>query len=180
MYNNIQEISVADLKSQCTKIHYFGLGFIQVKLGDTYRLHFYTKDLPSIVGDEEIHNHRYAFTSKILKGGFHQKIFERIDGDTHTLRDESCGYGEIICKEPSLCSVRLLSTETYSTGSKYTLLENTFHTVEADDCITLLERDVVVKKYAQVISPVGAVAVCPFSRTVPEADLWEIIESMLQ
>jgi hypothetical protein len=58
MYKNIKDIKLNDLKEKCKMIHYFGLGFIQIKIDDTYRLHFYTNKLPKILHEEEVHNYR--------------------------------------------------------------------------------------------------------------------------
>lgn len=78
------------LKSHCTLIHYFGLGFVQLKLRDGRRMHFYTESLPAIVGDDDVHNHRYDFTSQVLSGYLVQHIYRVVPGDTHTLEQESC------------------------------------------------------------------------------------------
>ncbi len=47
-----------------------GLGFIQVKLGGSQRLHVWHPDLPrrSCYEYSSIHNHRFGFTSCVLKG----------------------------------------------------------------------------------------------------------------
>jgi hypothetical protein len=47
-----------------------GLGFIQVLLGGNQRLHVWHPDLPRRACYEHsaIHNHRFAFTSRVLKG----------------------------------------------------------------------------------------------------------------
>mgnify|MGYP005825799843 CR=1 FL=1 len=47
-----------------------GLGFIQVKLGANQRLHVWHPELPRRLCYEHsaVHNHRFAFTSRVLKG----------------------------------------------------------------------------------------------------------------
>lgn len=47
-----------------------GLGFIQVVLGGNQRLHVWHPDLPRRDGydDSAVHNHRFSFTSRVLKG----------------------------------------------------------------------------------------------------------------
>lgn len=47
-----------------------GLGFIQVKLGGNQRLHVWHPDLPrrNCCQHSAVHNHRFGFTSRILKG----------------------------------------------------------------------------------------------------------------
>jgi hypothetical protein len=47
-----------------------GLGFIQVKLGGNQRLHVWHPDLPrrNCFEHSAVHNHRFSFTSRVLKG----------------------------------------------------------------------------------------------------------------
>ena len=180
MYKNIHEVTIASLKENCTMIHYFGLGFIQVKLGDRYRMHFYTDRLPAITNDEDIHNHRYDFTSSIFHGSFTQDIFMLVDGDTHVLSEESCKEGVEAVTSPKPCGVQKLITQYFARGSSYWISHETFHRVNASDAITFLDRgDVIAKENALVARAVNAPKVCPFAKKVPEPELWEIIEGML-
>ncbi len=180
----IQEIksnyhNVDWLKSNYQKIHYFGLGFIQLKLTPNYRLHFYTKQLPPIVGDEDIHDHRYSFLSHILRGRFEQYLFKMIDGTDYNLEYESCAENaksEFIKQ----CSFELISSSVYTAGSSYFIHGNTFHRVKAEEAITLLFRPTdYAKEKARVATLVGQKKVCPFSKRIPEKELWEIIAGKL-
>tara|TARA_R110002110_G_scaffold64634_3_gene178561 strand:+ start:4360 stop:4923 length:564 start_codon:yes stop_codon:yes gene_type:complete len=47
-----------------------GLGFIQLKLGGNMRMHVWHPDLPrrDCYEHSAIHNHRFSFTSRVLKG----------------------------------------------------------------------------------------------------------------
>lgn len=178
MFKNINEVTIDSLKKHATLIHYFGLGFIQIKLGDTYRIHFYTKELPSII-DEAIHNHRYDFTSRILHGELHQRIFVPVDGDTHILEDESCDekvHADTMAKE---CSVRQILDERLGAGSVYTIDKDTFHMVESNCAITLLSRKSREKDFAQVIRDKNTGKVCPFSKKISEEELWGVVERIL-
>lgn len=179
MYKNIQEVSIASLKKHCTLIQYFGLGFIQIKLGDVYRLHVYTSKLPAIVGDEDIHNHRYGFTSHILHGTFHQEIFSITEGHTHILEQESCKEGVHSDQKARMCGVHKLMDQTYTKGSSYHISHDVFHKVKADDAITFLKRDKVEKEFADVARAIDAPKVCPFSVKIPETKLWSMVEEIL-
>lgn len=180
MYTTIHDVTIESLKKHCTLIHYFGLGFIQIKLGDRYRIHFYTETLPAIISDEEIHNHRYDFTSHILHGTFTQKTYQVIPGGTHTIEDESCTEGIMSGTQPDACGIRLLTSETYTAGSHYTISHETFHTVQTTDAVTLLDRKPYAKSFAQVIRPATTAKTCPFSKKIPEAELWSIVEKILE
>ena len=63
-----------------TKPHYFGLGFIQCKINQYERIHVYHPDLMPIVNiEEEVHNHRYDFESKILMGKIKNKKYQFLE-----------------------------------------------------------------------------------------------------
>lgn len=160
---------------------YFGLGFIQLKLNDTERLHFYHKDLPVLV--EEPHTHRYNFTSYILQGRFNQRIYwfsENPTGD-HVYENETCDpYQEISVSERTYGYLHQLLESDYSEGDSYTIDVNTLHTVKAsDNAITFLRRGTPFKTYAGVIRKVGIQKVCPFSKPIPENECWELIDDMI-
>jgi len=175
------KLDVTWLKNNHQMIHYFGLGFIQLKIDKNTRLHFYNKKLPPIVSKEDIHNHRYDFTSEILLGTLIQEIYEVVPGDTHYLEDESCQVDVKVESKPKLCSVQMSSRHIHSPKSSYLISHTTFHRVYCDfECITLLNRTDYKKQLAQVIRPIEGAKVCPFSQKVKEEYLWNIIEEMLK
>lgn len=175
------ELDIDWLKKNCSMIHFFGLGFIQLKINNQYRLHFYTKDLQSIIGEEDIHNHRYDFSSRILKGHFSQEIFKAIEGNTHIKEDESCQKEQHEGQEKSFCSIKSIEKQFYRQGEFYKIKHDVFHRVRPpiDNCITLLNRGAYQKEFAQVIRLIGSSKVCPFSHQIPEKELWETVERIL-
>lgn len=173
------QISIDWLKNNCEMIHYFGLGFIQLKVDKTTRLHFYTPDLPAIVSEEDIHNHRYNFKSEIIYGSLHTALYEVVPGDTHVMEDESCQVGTKPTGEPKRCGVSMLYSNVMLAGSEYCINYKTFHRVKAYSyCLTMLTRTGYQQDYAQVIRPVGAEPICPFSQKIDEDTLWEIVRAM--
>lgn len=183
LFDKIGDISVSSLKQYCSEIHYFGLGFIQVKLGETFRMHFYNSTLPAIVNFEEIHNHRYDFFSKVLAGTFRQ-IFYEVDRnpkfDTEfLLEEESCKEGVMASASPIPVGIKKVSEQTLLAGSSYTVSHDLFHQVHANFAITFLTRGNIVKENAEVIRKKGAEKVCPFSKKIPDSQLWSTVESML-
>jgi hypothetical protein len=167
------------LKSNHKMIHYFGLGFIQLKIDDQTRIHFYTPELPPIVSQEDIHNHRYDFFSQVLKGHFSQALFNVIDGNTHLREQESCKEGVSCETPPTPCAVEINSEHKYVAGSAYFIKAETFHRVSAEG-ITLLKRGEPKKDFAEVIRRAGSEKTCPFSQKIEESRLWEIIECMIK
>jgi hypothetical protein len=178
-------LDINNLKSNFRMIHYFGLGFIQLKLDHHNRIHFYTSKLPAIVPDEDIHNHRYDFHSKVLMGSLSQEIYQVIecDGDysgNYVREKESCN-ADVKCDEPGVpCEVKLLSTQTFSEGSHYWVDHGTFHKVHSTHCVTMLTRSDYKKDLADVVRPAGEAKVCPFSKKIEPEELWAIVEEMLK
>jgi hypothetical protein len=167
------------LKKYTEKIHFFGLGFIQLKVNATLRFHFYTKRLVSIMPTEEIHNHRYNFTSYILKGELRNEIFDVVPGDGYFLSETDCKEGSTPHVGHMSWAVIPAIDVTLAPGSSYYLKHHTYHRVSSDNCITKLEIGSPMKDRAGVCRPKGAKAVCPFSCKTPEDALWDIVEDML-
>lgn len=182
MYNwKIPKLPEIDyLKRACTKIHYFGLGFIQVKTGEHERYHFYTPFLPQI--KEGVHNHRYGFESRILSGSLKNYIYNPEAGDTHVKYKVSCDPNNPITAIHQNCHLGSpLVVNHYNRGSTYSMSHNTFHRVASPiGCITVLSLGVVMKKFAQVIEKVGKDRECPFSNPMDPDTLWEIVDKMLK
>ena len=181
MYKTIHDVTIINLKKNYTLIHYFGLGFIQIKLGKECRLHIYTDSLPAITNEEDIHNHRYNFTSTILHGELRQELFSIIQGDSHLLQDESCQEGYVPNTVNSrLCSIQKTGEQVFIQGNSYSIDHNTFHRVHTRNAVTFLTRSDYKKELAQVVHRRDAQKVCPFSKKVKEEELWSIVEMILQ
>lgn len=177
MFKSLDGVRLDWLKENHCRLYYFGLGFIQLKIDEFYRLHFYHPELPAF--NEDIHNHRYDFKSTILKGTFHNSLYCVSPGETHIITNESCNPEIKAPTEVKFCSAELELTSSYEAGQDYFMDHTWFHTVKAENCITLLERTDYKKEFAQVITPVDGVSTCPFSKKLVEADLWALIAEML-
>lgn len=171
-------ISVDYLKKKHQMIHYFGLGFIQIKIDNYLRYHFYSPELPPIT--ESPHNHRYSFISEILHGTIENTVYGLVKGSTHILRNESCSKDSVAEGIKVETSIKELHTKKYNKGQSYFMPYTVFHTVKADNCITKLTRSNYRQKYAQVIGISGKETVCPFSKEIKKEDLWDIVNYMLK
>lgn len=174
------DLNIDWLRNNYISITYFGVIGIQLKVTQKERLHFYTKQLPSFVSEEDVHNHRYDFFSTILYGNFQQDIFVVTEGHKYIKEKESCKK-DIICNDSGvLCDIKLVYSSNYVKNSKYFIEHDIFHRVKADDYITLIERSDYKKDLADVIRPVKEEKICPFSKEVKEDELWEIVNSMIK
>src|SRR5690606_30989934 len=79
-----QFLDIDHLRSYGATPHWFGLGFIQLKLTNDTRIHFWHPALMADTPEEELHDHRYRFHSHILLGNItHEEWFleENAEGD---------------------------------------------------------------------------------------------------
>lgn len=162
---------------------FFGLGFIQLKVDQTYRFHFYHNSLQPIVADDEVHDHRYNFTSYVLAGEFSQNLYNFVPDQNGMFEmiDVDCQTPGVELEGSIVGTLQFINASTYFPGSSYWLNKNIFHTVDArKNAITLLQRDKIEKKYARVVKPLGSETICPFSAPMGESKCWELIQDMMK
>lgn len=181
--------SLSDLRRSGAVPNYFGLGFIQLKLDDARRIHFWTPDWPVIPGnDTEIHNHRYGFSSTILMGALDQVIYtvgkihqDPIEG-TMEMVEVSCQPGK--ADEPAFIGYVFPEARVVhrsKRGEGYAISPDEFHVATpVGNTINQVIRGPVVSEYARVIRPVGSVSTCPFSIEKSVDECWERIAEMLR
>lgn len=168
------------LKTHKKMIHFFGLGFVQLKLDENIRMHFYHPDLMPIVHEEEIHNHRYDFISTILAGELTQELFEIRDGlSNYYMIEENCKQEKLSNPVSKDVTVKSLGKRTFSKGESYTILTSDFHTVSTNYAITRLYRGNVILDNALIVKKRGEKTVCPFSKKLTENDCWLIVEDCI-
>ena len=176
--------NVEAIRQQCYEIHAFGLGFIQIKLTPQSRLHLYTSAVRVTTEPEDVHDHRYGFTSTILQGAITNDIFH-VDpgGKDFTISEVTCKPGESGEDRPLFnCGVTYLGSFTMTEGSIYTLAADTYHRVHAlEGTVTFLRRDDPFKEFARVARQKDQALVCPFSANVfSEDELWSIYEKAVR
>lgn len=162
------------------RIYNFGLGFIQVVLSDDTRAHFYSGSVPRT--NEEIHNHRYNFTSEIIKGNFIQEKYILVPGDSHLLTNESCSKERELSNVISIeTGVALADRSEYCQGETYSIYFNEFHKVDyVGNTITFLTRSKIITDYAQVIFQKGQEKICPFSNRLENDILFQQVEAIIK
>lgn len=174
-------LNIDNLRSYGVEPAYFGLGFIQLKIKNNSRIHFYHDELPVLA--EEPHDHRYDFISYILQGRFEQTVYGWNADESGKYQKfwEDCRpdyQGEQ--RSPERGHVWEMMYGEYQAGDYYGIHADTLHTVKArDNCITYLVRRTPYKDFAGVVRKDGEEAVCPFSQPIPVDECWEMIEDML-
>jgi len=174
-------LKIDQLRSYGVDPHYFGLGFIQLKINDSERIHFYHDELPVLV--DEPHDHRYKFTSYIMQGKLTQSFWHfrpEIFGG-YNMWHENCSPDQPKYPvTPVTGNLNHIATTEHFAGSNYTIEADTLHTVAAtDNCITFLRRQAMIKEMANVVRKNGDDAICPFSQPISVDACWEMIAEML-
>jgi hypothetical protein len=165
---------------------WFGLGFIQLKLDETERMHFWHPSLTPDVSDEEIHDHRYKFTSQILKGTMHHETWDFVSHvfGSHQMAHVSCEPGDEpipdLYTKRSDGNVRLTGTYWFDAGSSYTFPTGQFHRTKTKECVSLLTREPATQRFARVIRKKGEPEICPFDNPKPVDELWNVIGELLK
>jgi hypothetical protein len=179
-------LTIDFLKETGTKPYYFGLGFIQCKIDEQNRYHFWHPELTPTVPEEQIHDHRYTFTSTIIRGSIIHETYTYIPnpkGSWEKLK-VSCNPNDEVDYDnpenyPIRCDIKLTGSYNLIQGSTYTFIEREFHKSRANLAITHLKREPTMHHFAQVIKPISESLICPFEKKIPESELWEMIESIL-
>jgi hypothetical protein len=169
------------LKKLPNKPYFFGLGWIQLRVNNDQRLHFWCPNLTVDDHDEDIHDHRYGFTSRILLGSLKQTFygfipssegkFELLETDCKPIHGEPKydQRGDIIATEEM----------NLKAGDVYAIPHDQFHRIDATSCITLLTRGPIEKPLARVLKPWYQPHSCPLSKEMPQREIWDHIEQLL-
>lgn len=123
-----ERVSLYDyLISNYESIGYWGLGFVQVKVGRT-NYHFYT-DKFGVFDVDNPHTHKYDFSSSIITG--------ELTDNRYTVKPSKIGYRRVSNKctinqlEEEFVTCEIEDTLVHKKGDTYTLEAHVFHTVSA-------------------------------------------------
>ncbi len=179
----IPRITLQELRLRHTSIHFFGLGFIQIKLEAQERVHVYHPELPAFV--DEPHDHRYDFQSTVLLGSMTNTLYEFVRSEENLdelyMIETSCT--PVQATQQLRLPVQLVSKHVFHTmqGELYVMGRDQFHTIKTSPyCVTYLRRSPPCKEFARVIRQKDMPPICPFSQTISEAILWGYVEHALQ
>lgn len=168
------------LKKNHDMIHFFGLGFVQLKIDQNLRMHFYHPELKPIVPDEEIHNHRYDFISTILAGELTQELFyvQAGQSDFYMIND-NCQENKDITSVQTSVIITPGAVQTFKKNESYTSLTTEFHRVFTDYAITRLYRSRIMYEEASIIKNKNSQPVCPFSKKLSQKECWDVVDDCI-
>lgn len=159
---------------------WFGLGFIQLKMDEHNRFHFWHPDLPKTSAyDEEWHDHRYDFRSNVLVGSITNEMatWRKNKSGDHAVWEVCCaGNGANYKCEADLIPIGEFTTHA---GDSYFLHRDTLHKVHAERCMTLQTRVQGTYKLKANIVATSYNSPNPFEAELPINQMWEIIEDIV-
>jgi hypothetical protein len=165
-----------------------GLGFLQVKLPGRQRLHVWHPDLPrrDCYDHSAIHNHRFSFISRVLKGT--QKNVrvdvEIVKEGTHQLishngpRSEKGGR---LSYPVAQCLIHPREMEIYQPGNEYYMPQLEYHHTPVDEIVvTIISKQTEGRIHANSVCANGVDFHYDFDRfQMSEADMWGIVTEAL-
>lgn len=177
-----------DLTPTAQEISLHGLGFIQLKIGERNRIHVWHPDLPrrKCYIDSDVHNHRFAFRSTVLKG---TQINRRcIVND----QPRGCASHDVISHNgprsdkggrlsfvDGECNVHRGPLEFYRVGDSYVMHVGEYHcTPNNGTVITFMQKlDETKDFHANSIIRKGVTFDQDFDRfQLSEAELWDFVK----
>ncbi len=176
-------LTVDGLRKLDGKVSYMGLGVIKYKFRNNRAYHFYSEMAPAIV--EDIHEHRFNFTSKVVKGALKNYIYDVQGQDKNSTlqveRGECTANAERTTEVPNANIVELCNFVTEE-GQSYYIHYTTLHRIECltPKVITLLDKELPnVQENPRFVIDTNNPSVCAFSQPKSEQECWEIIEYTL-
>ncbi len=160
---------------------WFGLGFIQLRIDQKRRMHFWHPELKPLSDQfqDEYHDHRYDFTSRVIVGEITNVVVSVKQDPTSPdmLYSVCCAGGG--AERLYNVTARPLCRFTTTAGNIYHMSKNAFHIVEASRCVTLQTRQSAEKEKAHVVRPNDTPSPNPFSASMPIGKMWEYIEDLM-
>lgn len=155
------------LKANFDSIKPFGLGFIQVKCGDT-NYNFYHRDVVSFKNSLAPHSHQQDFVSEVIKGLISESLYEITDGDL---------YAYTACSgvnENRFLGCKYTETIEHKKGGIYLRLKDEYHSVKAKHGTVTK-----VTKYGKRVNAyVVSEEVIINELYIDEKELWEMVEEV--
>jgi len=169
-----------------------GLGFLQIKLPETYRMHVWHPELPkrSCFEHSQVHDHRFGFRSRVIVGKQRNDTFflsravpvsfSHIAYLHEGARMENGGRPWVEHYEGQLKQV---SSQEISVGETYDMLPYVYHSSTAlgdGKTVTLMKKTEEHDKGAHSLCQIGVTPDDKFDRyQMSNGDMWEIVADCL-
>lgn len=172
--------TIDEFKNSAQIIQYFGLGFVQIKINEYNRFHFYHPHLIQ-TSHEDIHNHRCGFKSSILSGSLIETLYNVTIGDDYFVKISNCKKDVPNTLTTYKVNATPLSKTEHYKGSDYIRHQKQFHTVSSVNyCITELYLYLPKEEHALVlIENESELNYRPFKADYKESELWEMVEDCI-
>lgn len=170
-----------------------GLGFIQVKLGGSQRLHVWHPELPrrQCFAHSQIHDHRFSFNSRVMVGSMENLLYSVVEGSiidaTHVCyRHEGArtDKGNRPWNPESFVCAQLDSSTLIEAGGRYSMPAYVCHATRPlgdGKVATLMRKTKVHEQYgARSLCSVDVKPDADFDRhQLDEGKLWSIVLDVL-
>ena len=172
-------ITVDELRERGGYPHYLGLGVIKCRIGADESYHFYSDRAPVLVN--QIHDHRFGFTSTVLKGRLKNTIYNTDGQDPNSTlqieRGECKKDAERVVITPNAKFVKACEFFT-SAGESYYIAYDSLHQVEylTPKIITHLFKEPITQVEPRFVVDTTVPRVCAMSEPKTQDECWEIIE----
>lgn len=161
---------------------FFDLGFIECKISDKERIHFYHPELKIPVNAlDNVRNHRYDFVGKVLRGHLQNKIYNFFDGkhNTHYKLSELF-TNDIKNGKKNLGYLNLFSDLNHQVNETYAMHNMYFNKIEANFCITQLKCTADKKDTIDIVYPIASNFIEPLKRSLSKQDCLAIIKECIE
>lgn len=163
------------IKNNAVSINAFGLGFIQIKLGNDTSINVYMNDIFKFSDSDSPHSHQRDFHSKILSGELIEYLY-----DVSIVKDgisAYCGCGDTEKDVNHRYKYRLKEMYAYKQGDSYFRGKDEFHSVSAQhSTVTMITKDMKSSHDAIVISNE---TVKLKNHSYDDSTLWNMVEPIL-
>lgn len=179
-----------DFTPTAENISLHGLGFIQLKLDGNQRMHVWHPDLPRrrCYEHSAVHNHRFGFTSRVLKG---TQINQRCDlevvlpgtGTHHLISHNGPRSAKGGRESYPVADVNLLMRhiERYEPGDSYRMPPLEYHHTPCDGVVvTVIQKHEELTIHANSVCRRDIAFDCDFDRfQMSPAQLFEVVKEAL-
>ena len=179
----MQMPTFAWLREHGENIRVHGNGFLQLDLPSQNRLHIFSHpDLPAQRVSTHIHDHRFAFRSRILRGRLANICYRMVPSryPTHRIYTTKPRIGEDteLVDTGIVGELVAIMADIHLAGENYPMPPKVFHeTMTNELTVTLIEKYNPIEHEPRILAPIGIKPDNDFTRyDVDPLTLWAIVK----